>query len=497
MTSALTPAQASDEGSSTGADSVSRPRAATTTGLGWRRFGPLVTDIVAVATTVVLVENSVLGRDPGHVEVLGAPVPYPLYSAMLASIWIVALTIGATRSTISSIDTSASYRRAVQVSVLVFLGMSVFAHFLKSEVSRIYTVLIFVIGLVGLLLGRFCWNVSNAVLRASGRSRIPVVVADVARPPAHHAQGIRPADAWYGLRIVESVTVPDLDRPDAEASMDRWVGTTVEAVRSSGVRFLVVGSGLAANRLAMQRLAWAMEGTGADLMLSPQFGLVGRRRIEMVSLDEQKWVHVRVAGSRRVHRVVKRLVDVVVSGLGLLLLGPLLLLIAVLVRRGDDGPALFVQQRVGRGGRPFSMLKFRSMTTRASASVEAALSNDADGPLFKMRDDPRVTPIGRVLRRYSLDELPQLVNVMRGDMSIVGPRPALPSEVACYGQAERRRLLLTPGLTGPWQVGGRSDLSWEQSVRMDLSYVENWSLTEDLAIILRTFGAVLRAKGAY
>jgi lipopolysaccharide/colanic/teichoic acid biosynthesis glycosyltransferase len=167
------------------------------------------------------------------------------------------------------------------------------------------------------------------------------------------------------------------------------------------------------------------------------------------------------------------------------------------VRRCDGGPALFVQERIGRAGRPFSMLKFRSMRTSTATAVDAALCNDADGPLFKMRDDPRITPIGHVLRRYSLDELPQLVNVMRGDMSIVGPRPALPSEVAQYGEAERRRLLLTPGLTGPWQVGGRSDLSWEQGVRMDLSYVENWSLTEDLAIILRTFGAVLRAKGAY
>jgi exopolysaccharide biosynthesis polyprenyl glycosylphosphotransferase len=497
VTSTPTPAQMTDERPTTAAADARRIRAATRTGLGWRRFGPLLTDIVAVATTIALVENSVLGRDPGHVEVLGAPVPYPLYSATLAFLWIVALTTGATRSTISSIDTSASYRRAVQVSVLVFLGMSVFAHFLKSEVSRIYTVLVFVIGLVGLLLGRFCWNVSNTVLRASGRSRIPVVLAEVARPPAHPAQGIRAADTWYGLQIVESVTVPDLDRPDAVTSMDRWVRTTVEAVRSSGVRFLVVGSRLAGNRLAMQRLAWAMEGTGADLMLSPQFGLVGRRRIEMVSLDEQKWVHVRVAGSRRVHRLAKRLVDVVVSVLGLVVLGPVMLLIAVLVRRGDDGPALFMQQRIGRDGRPFTMLKFRSMRTRASASVDAVLSNEADGPLFKMREDPRVTPIGRVLRRYSLDELPQLVNVMRGDMSIVGPRPALPAEVECYGQAERRRLLMTPGLTGPWQVGGRSDLSWEESIRMDLSYVENWTLTEDLAIILRTFGAVLRARGAY
>jgi exopolysaccharide biosynthesis polyprenyl glycosylphosphotransferase len=497
VTSSPTRARAGGLRSSTAADAAAAGSTVTGTGLRWLRSGPFLTDIVVVAATVMLVEKTVLGDDPGHVDVLGAPVPYPLYSATLASLWILALTAGATRSAASLIDSAASYRRAVEVSVLVFLGVSVFAHFLKSEVSRIYTVLIFVIGLAGLLLGRFCWNVCGAVLRSTGRCRIPVVLADADRVPARPAEGIRPERTQHGLEVVESVTAPALDGPDTDELMDRWVRTTVETVRSSGVRFLVVGSRLAADRLAMQRLAWAMEGTGADLMLSPQFGLVGRRRIEMVSLDEEKWVHVRVAGSRRVHRLGKRLVDVVVSGVGLVVLGPLMLIVAIAVRRCDDGPVLFVQERIGRAGRPFSMLKFRSMRTNTAAAVDAALCNDADGPLFKMRDDPRITPIGHVLRRYSLDELPQLVNVMRGDMSIVGPRPALPSEVAQYGEAERRRLLLTPGLTGPWQVGGRSDLSWEQSIRMDLSYVENWSLTEDLAIILRTFGAVLRAKGAY
>ncbi len=462
----------------------------------WLRVGPFLTDVFVVLCTVSIVEICVLGTDPGHVDVLGTEIPYQLYSVALAVIWISALTMGAARSAATALDTSASYRRAVHASVFVFLGASVFAHFLKSEVSRTYTVLVFVVGLAGLVLGKSCWNAVDAALRASGSCRVPVVLADHVCSSTEHFPGGREGEGWHGLEIVQFVTVPPFDDSTTVDSVDSWVESTVETVRATRAGYLIVGARLAADRLAMQRLAWGMEGTGADLMLSPQFGLVGRGRVEMVQLGGQKWVHVRVAGRSRLHRFAKRVLDVLVSSLGLAFLSPLMLVIAVLVRRDSDGPAIFVQERIGKGGRPFSMLKFRSMRT-GSAATSGVLRNDADGPLFKMRDDPRVTSIGQRLRRYSLDELPQLVNVLRGDMSIVGPRPALPEEVERYRSAEQRRLLLQPGLTGPWQVGGRSDLSWEQSIRMDLSYVENWSLTDDLAIIVRTFGAVLRARGAY
>lgn len=460
------------------------------------RVGPFLTDVLVVVGTIALVEVSVLGGDPGHVDVLENEIPYPLYSAVLAVIWIGALTIGAARSAVTSLDTSAAYRRAVQASAFVFLGVSVFAHFLKSEVSRTYTVLVFVIGLAGLILGKACWNVADTVIRATGRRRVPVVVADCPGRSVDRVLGCLPSEEWDGLEVVDSVTVPDFDHP-ATSSTDEWVDTIVESIRSTHAGFVVVGARLAGNRHAMQRLAWGMEETGADLMVSPQFGLVGTGRVEMFLLGGQKWVHVRVSARGRLHRLAKRLLDIAVSVVGLAVLGPLMLVIAVLVRRDSDGPALFVQERIGKGGRPFSMLKFRSMWMTPSTTVASAFRNDADGPLFKMHDDPRVTPIGHLLRRFSLDELPQLVNVLRGEMSIVGPRPALPAEVEQYSATERRRLLLTPGLTGPWQIGGRSDLSWEEGIRMDLRYVENWSLTEDFSIIVRTFGAVLRARGAY
>jgi lipopolysaccharide/colanic/teichoic acid biosynthesis glycosyltransferase len=206
--------------------------------------------------------------------------------------------------------------------------------------------------------------------------------------------------------------------------------------------------------------------------------------------------HLREVPARRTAaRRAKRVVDVCTSLAILLGLLPLLVATAVAIRLDSRGPALFRQQRCGLDGREFSMLKFRSMG--AARREPAPDRHDGAGPLFKLRDDPRVTRVGRVIRKYSIDELPQLVNVLRGEMSLVGPRPALPHEVAQYDERVRQRLLVLPGLTGPWQVGGRSDLDWDTSVALDLGYVHDWTTATDPVLLLKTVGAVLRPVGAY
>jgi lipopolysaccharide/colanic/teichoic acid biosynthesis glycosyltransferase len=173
-------------------------------------------------------------------------------------------------------------------------------------------------------------------------------------------------------------------------------------------------------------------------------------------------------------------------------------MVALLIRRGDGGPALFRQTRVGRDGRAFTVFKFRTMVLDAEARKAQLVGHtDQNGVLFKIRKDPRITAVGGLLRRYSIDELPQLINVLIGDMSLVGPRPALPEEAALYGDHVRRRLVVKPGITGLWQVNGRSDLSWDESVRLDLRYVENWSFVLDLQILWKTCSAVMRGSGAY
>ena len=194
-------------------------------------------------------------------------------------------------------------------------------------------------------------------------------------------------------------------------------------------------------------------------------------------------------------RCGKRVVDASAALLGLVLLLPLLLVVALAIRLDSRGPALFRQHRTGLDGREFSMLKFRSMCVEQRGLPEGR--HDGAGPLFKLHDDPRVTRVGRIIRRYSIDELPQLVNVLRGEMSLVGPRPALPCEVALYDDRARQRLLVLPGLTGPWQVGGRSDLDWDASLDLDLGYVHDWTAATDPLLLLRTVGAVLRPVGAY
>lgn len=196
--------------------------------------------------------------------------------------------------------------------------------------------------------------------------------------------------------------------------------------------------------------------------------------------------------------LLRRALDITVAALALLLLLPLLALLALLIRVDSPGPVLFVQKRVGKHGREFPVFKFRSMFTDAETRLDTVLAaNERTGPVFKMRHDPRVTRVGRPLRRCSLDELPQLLNVLRGEMSLVGPRPALPREVALYTPRQRGRLSVTPGLTGLWQVSGRAELSFEESVALDLEYVRRQSVWLNIALLVRTVPAVLTGHGAY
>jgi exopolysaccharide biosynthesis polyprenyl glycosylphosphotransferase len=251
---------------------------------------------------------------------------------------------------------------------------------------------------------------------------------------------------------------------------------------------------------AVRRLAWKLERDDIDMILASALLDVAGDRTTIRPVDGLPLLHVehpRLKGGRR---MMKELFDRFGGLAGVLVLSPLLLTIAVLVKctPGGKGPVIFKQVRVGRNGRQFVIYKFRTMYPDAEAQLAALRHlNENDGTLFKMRNDPRITPIGRWLRRYSLDEVPQLLNVVKGDMSLVGPRPPLPSEVADYVFDMRRRLVVKPGVTGLWQVSGRSDLSWEEAIRLDLRYVENWSFPMDLMILARTVLAVFKSSGAY
>ena len=271
----------------------------------------------------------------------------------------------------------------------------------------------------------------------------------------------------------------------------------MEAIRENDIHMVAVTNGHHLSPDQVRLLGWKLADAHISLIMAPATTDIAGPRMHMQPLNGLPLVHVSTPRITGLSAFFKRAVDVVSSGLGLILLSPLFLVVALLVKR-DGGPVFFLQNRVGLNGEMFKMVKFRSMRTDAEEVKKRLLEqNEGNGVLFKMKDDPRITPIGMFIRKYSIDELPQLWNVFIGDMSLVGPRPPLVEEVDQYEDIAYRRLLVKPGITGLWQVSGRSDLSWEESVRLDLYYVENWSLTGDLIILLRTVRAVFAKEGAY
>jgi exopolysaccharide biosynthesis polyprenyl glycosylphosphotransferase len=336
--------------------------------------------------------------------------------------------------------------------------------------------------------------------RERGWSRRVLVVGDASHVLELANQLRREWYAGYrvvGACIADSLIAPEPQHIDGVPVVGSFRNILEAAAAVSADTVAVTGSTELTGR-RLRRLGWQMEGTGIDLVLAPSLTDVAGPRIHTRPIAGLPLIHVESPEFRGVRKWVKGLFDRTAAGAGLLVLAPLFLIIAGAIMIDSRGSAFFRQRRVGLGGTEFDVLKFRSMVVDAESMVGAlARQNEGDGLLFKMRSDPRVTRIGRFLRRWSLDELPQLINVVKGEMSLVGPRPPLPTEVAWYDQDVARRLLVKPGMTGLWQVSGRSDLSWEESIRLDLYYVENWSLAADVTILWKTLGAVVGSRGAY
>jgi len=350
-----------------------------------------------------------------------------------------------------------------------------------------------------------CWLVSCRVvewahwhsqrLRGVRPPRAVVVVGS--RPAISRWLDETASDAGEELVVVAACVV---GRHGRGGDLPTVFGTdhVVEAVTAYGADAVLVIPCRLMPPAEVRRLAWRLESSGTELLVAPGLPDVVPRRATLGLAGSVSVLHVRPADLTGARRVFKEVGERTAATLALILLSPVLLALVVLVRADSPGAAVYRQRRVGRGGRTFTMYKLRTMVTDADRhSGELADTNDADGVLFKMRADPRVTRIGHTLRRYSLDELPQLWNVVRGDMALVGPRPALPDEVAKYSDDMHRRMVVKPGLTGLWQVSGRSDLPWNRAVQLDLYYVDNWSLGLDIAIVLRTVHAVLAHSGAY
>ena len=306
-------------------------------------------------------------------------------------------------------------------------------------------------------------------------------------------------DRYHGLTVVGAcVAWPGECDEVAGAPVYGGLDDITAAVKAFGADTVAVLACPEMDGIRLRGLAWELEKTGTDLCVAPSLLDVAGPRTTVRPTAGLTLLHVDHPQLTGFRLVLKGLFDRCAAAAALIMLAPVMAALAVAIWVHDRGPVLFTQVRVGKDGHAFKIYKFRTMVVDAEQRRMQLLdSNDSDGVLFKLRKDPRVTAVGAHLRRWSFDELPQLFNVFLGHMSLVGPRPALPDEADKYTEHVRRRLVVKPGLTGLWQVSGRSDLSWEESVRLDLRYVENWSFALDLQILWKTISVLVKGSGAY
>ena len=395
---------------------------------------------------------------------------------------------------------SEEYRRVMSAGFGLTAAIGLLAYSFALDLARGYVVIVLPLAMITTIGSRYLLRKRLHSARVRGETESTVVVVGHATSVRSLVQQIHSA-RYHGMRVVAACT-PD-GRDDA-ALLDLGVDVRgdfdeiCDVVRHVGADAVAVLTCPELNGARLRKLGWDLEKTDAELLVAPAVMEAVGPRISIHPVCGLPLLHVQRPEFVGIRRVAKQTIDRSLSLLALIALSPLLLAVAVAIASESRGGVLFKQERVGKDGRRFTMYKFRTMISGADHQVEELrAADDGNGVLFKVRSDPRTTRVGRVLRRYSLDELPQLINVLRGDMSLVGPRPPLQGEVEHYHDDMHRRFKVKPGLTGLWQINGRSDLNWDETVRLDLRYVENWSFAFDLMILWKTAGAVIRGRGAY
>jgi len=425
--------------------------------------------------------------------------------AQALGLWIVLgwmlvnVAAGTYRRTELGVGTT-EYARVLAAGGMTAGLIGIVSYLTKFNLSRGFFVLLFLVGVPLLLVWR--WSARRLVHRLHHRGHLLTKVL-IAGSAGHvdEVAAVLDRESWLGYRIVGALLPPSQQLATTPRGVP-VVGLSTDtalATRDHQADLVVFTEGAFASSTDFRRIAWDLEGHHVQMAVVPSLSDISSGRMLMRPVGGLPLVHVEQPQSLGASRGLKRAFDVVGATASLVLTSPLVLGVALAVKLHDGGPILFRQTRVGRDGNLFECLKLRSMVVDAEAQLSGLthLNHDPAHVLFKAQQDPRITPVGRFIRRYSIDELPQLWNVLAGDMSLVGPRPALPAEVRRYSSDVQRRLHVRPGMTGLWQVSGRSDLSWEDTVRLDLYYVDNWSLVQDLSIVIKTLRAVLGSRGAY
>lgn len=431
-------------------------------------------------------------------------IDYILLSVILVVAWWLMLEFWGSREARVLGSGSEEYKRVLASSAWLFGFVAVLSYAMRIDTARGFVGLAFPAGALGLMASRWLIRQHLSIERKHGQSVSRVLIIGGPYSATHLVRSLRSVPAAGYMPVAahlpgathEGAGMLGLDVPVTGRQSD--FDSILAVILASNVDAVAVSAGVSLHPQDLRKLGWELAARDIGMILAPALTDIAGPRIHTQPVAGLPLIHVSTPKLTGGKKVAKRAFDIAVAGLLVACLSPVFLVLALLVRFTDKGPVFYKQERIGLRGTTFHMLKFRSMKVNADAELEAllAVQGSMGTPLFKVENDPRITPLGRVLRKYSLDELPQLLNVLGGSMSLVGPRPQREGEVALYDDAAHRRLYVNPGMSGLWQVSGRSNLTWEESIRLDLYYVENWSLMGDVVILFKTFKAVFASTGA-
>jgi exopolysaccharide biosynthesis polyprenyl glycosylphosphotransferase len=464
-----------------------------------------ISDFVAVSAAVFASQLTWFGFN--HVTVSSPKMwqtglsGYTTISVLLIVAWMLMLALHGTRDRRVVGHGTSEYKRIIDSALQLFGFIAIVSLMAQIDFSRGYLFIAFPLGVLAIILSRWLWRQWLWAQRRQGRYSARVLIVGSEEASERIAADLI-KNSEHGYRVVGACLPTGRVADTLKAGGVPVVGNldhVTAAMEASGADTVLIASSGELSPQQVRELSWNLESGRQHLIVAPSLTDIGGPRIHMRPVAGLPLIHVETPKYTVRQRFTKRSFDILGSVCLSVILLPVFLVLTVAVKLSSKGPAFYKQERVGRGGRHFSMLKFRSMVIDADDELASLLKEQGtDGtPLFKVQDDPRVTPVGKVLRKYSLDEFPQIFNVLLGDMSLVGPRPQRDGEVALYDEAARRRLNAKPGMSGLWQVSGRSNLTWEDAIRLDLYYVENWSLAGDIAILAKTVREVIAPKGAY
>ena len=390
------------------------------------------------------------------------------------------------------------YRSVLSATFFTCALTGIGCYVMQFPLSRGFFVLVFLVGMPLLVSGRVGLRRSVRSARRNGALQQRVLIVGSS---AHvdDVAAVLERESWLGYQVIGALTPAPAWCTPAGVRVLGEPRAVADQARAADADIVFFAGGAVESASQLRQIAWDLEHSSTQVVIAPSLTDVSRERIQVRPVGGLPLIHLEKPRSAHAMRQAKRTFDIVGSLMLLLVSSPVFAYAALQIWLHDRGPVFFKQVRIGQEAKPFRCLKFRTMVTDAEARLAAIHDEQGSeiGVFVKIKDDPRVTRPGRWLRRLSLDELPQLVNVLRGDMSLVGPRPQVAHEVARYDSAMARRLHVRPGMTGLWQVSGRSDLTLAEAIRLDLYYVDNWSMTQDLSILARTFGAVVASRGAY